>query len=251
MPSRESSGVTWASSQVHDLQVWGDPKSRGNQGSIVESKYFATVLLIHLRLDKAQDPRFYYVGITAVRLADFGNVLFKASLAAYAETQCNCAYAGNGNALVRVTEKSRSALTSGFRQCQNSLPFTCWDFSCSYIFWGSGRVGTNALDSQYPPIQRKPPWFHKAPARIPGMSWLALHGPCSRSWVVRAYTALTGNVLCDQQPCVWGAGLQKGKVAGQTKCNRCPLSRRIAVFTGGVDTCTMIQKLTFLQLLEQ
>lgn len=219
----ESSGVTWASSQLHDLQVWGDPKSRGNQGSIVEGKYFAIVILIHLRLDKAQDPWFYYLGITAVRLADFDNVLFKADLVAYTETQCNCAYAGNGNALVWVTEKPRSALTSGFWQCQDSLPFTCWEFSCSNSFGGSGRGGTNALDLQYSPIQRKPPWFHRAPARIPGMSWLNLHGPRSHSWVVgRAYTALTGNVLCDQQPCVAGQNSKKEKLLGRQNATDAP-----------------------------
>lgn len=80
------------------------------------------------------------LGITAVRLADFGNVLFKASLAAYAETQCNCAYAGNGNALVWVTEKSRSAPTSRFRQCQDSALHLLGFLLQLYFGWGVAGV---------------------------------------------------------------------------------------------------------------
>lgn len=122
VPRTESSGVTWSTSQLRDLQVWGNFKSRGDQGSsIIQHKYFTTVILMHLCLDKAQALWCYCPGITVIRFSDFSNMLFRASLAACAETQCKRAYTVNGNALVLVTEKkSRPALTSGSHHCQGS-----------------------------------------------------------------------------------------------------------------------------------
>lgn len=118
------SGVTETTSQLHGLPVCGDPRSRDDEG---KHKHFATVIPMHLCLPKTCVLECHCPGIFAVRLGDFSKVLLRASLAAWAETQCQHAYTANGNALVWVTEKSSLRWPQGSR----------WDFSWSSVSSGS------------------------------------------------------------------------------------------------------------------
>lgn len=186
---------------------------------------------MHPCLDKACVLGCHCPGITAARLGDFRNVLLRASLAAWAETQCKHAYTANGNALVWVTEKSRLVLTSGF-QMGFLLKFCfLWELAplaqplsaCNVLTSRGSSHGSTAL----------PLWSRDESA---GLAWaappLVICGTCihGSNWKYAMWsTALSGR-----------AELQKRKVAGQIKCNKCPLFRRITFCIGGVDKCTVI-----------